>query len=282
MTCLLSRYGIGLVPMHGIGSRRDLPLPFSFVVAGAALALVLSFAVLFLAWRRPRYASVGGVPLRGLTGLGDRSGFRLVLQLVVLAVYGWAALALFAGKDLLTNPIFGFVFAWMWVGLVPSILLGPFWRATKMILVVLTTFSLAALWMSRYGADPARRAADYPRLMAGSIVPIAIGYAIAHYASLLVIEGQRTAINMSDPLGRGWNVFGSAEMGVNSALFTQPGLVALIQLGAIVTGHIVGIAAAQKKSLSLLRRDGALAGQAPMLLVMVCYTCSGLILLFSP
>ena len=37
-----------------------------------------------------------------------------------------------AGQDLLTNPIFGFVFVWMWVGLVPiSLLLGQFWRATN-------------------------------------------------------------------------------------------------------------------------------------------------------
>jgi hypothetical protein len=37
-----------------------------------------------------------------------------------------------ASQDLLTNPIFGFVFVWMWVGLVPiSLLLGQFWRATN-------------------------------------------------------------------------------------------------------------------------------------------------------
>ena len=66
------------------------------------------------------------------------------------------------------------------------------------------------------------------------MVPIVVGYAIAHYATLLIVEGQRTAINLSDPLGRGWNVFGSAEMGVNSAVFSHPTGVALIQLGAIV------------------------------------------------
>jgi hypothetical protein len=37
-----------------------------------------------------------------------------------------------AGRDLLTNPIFGFVFVWMRFGLVPiSLLLGQFWRATN-------------------------------------------------------------------------------------------------------------------------------------------------------
>ena len=50
----------------------------------------------------------------------------------MLAAYAWAGLALVAGQDLLTNPVFGFVFVWVWVGLVPiSLLLGRFWRATN-------------------------------------------------------------------------------------------------------------------------------------------------------
>ncbi|HEX8488426.1 MAG TPA: hypothetical protein VF642_07785, partial [Propionibacteriaceae bacterium] len=148
--------------------------------------------------------------------------------------------------------------------------------------LVLGSFSLAAAWMFRYGNDPGRRAQDYPRLMAGSVVPIAIGYAVAHYATLLIIEGQRTAINFSDPLGRGWNVFGSAEMGVNSGIYNHITVIALVQLGAIVTGHVLGIVAAHEKALSLLRPDAALAGQWPMLVVMVGYTVAGLVLLFSP
>ena len=43
-----------LIPLHGIASRRDLPLPFSFVVVGAVLALVISFAILIFAWHKPR------------------------------------------------------------------------------------------------------------------------------------------------------------------------------------------------------------------------------------
>ena len=118
--------------------------------------------------------------------------------------------------------------------------------------------------------------------MVGSVVPIVIGYAIAHYATLLLVEGQRTAINWSDPLGRGWNVFGSAEMGVNSAIFNYPTLIALIQLPAIVGGHVLGIICAHEQAVRLLPPDRALLGQLPMLLVMIGYTCAGLVLLFSP
>ncbi len=38
-----------LVPLHGLGSRQDLPLPLPAAVAGAVLVLLVSFAVLALA-----------------------------------------------------------------------------------------------------------------------------------------------------------------------------------------------------------------------------------------
>jgi hypothetical protein len=118
--------------------------------------------------------------------------------------------------------------------------------------------------------------------MVGSLLPIVLGYVVAHYATLLIVEGQRTAINFSDPLGQGWNVFGSAEMGVNSAIFNYPTAIALVQLCAIVSGHVLGIVCAHEKAVALLPQDRALLGQLPLLLVMVGYTCAGLILLFSP
>ena len=86
-----------LLPLHGIASRHDLPLPFEFVVVGAALALTVSFAVLLLAWRRPRFAERGGRAVPGLTRLVDHPATRLAARLLVLAAYAWAGLALMAG-----------------------------------------------------------------------------------------------------------------------------------------------------------------------------------------
>jgi hypothetical protein len=148
-----------------------------------------------------------------------------------------------------------------------------------MITIVFGSFSLGAAWMGRYGDRPAT---EYPRLMVGSLLPIVLGYVVAHYATLLIVEGQRVAINFSDPLGRGWNVFGSAEMGVNSAIFNHPTAIAVLQACAIVAGHVFGIICAHEKAVALLPPDRALRGQLPLLLVMIGYTCAGLLLLFSP
>ena len=55
--------------------------------------------------------------------------------------------------------------------------------------------------------DPRRR---LPGLFAASLVPIAVGYAVAHYASLLLLEGQTTWILASDPFRTGADLFDTA------------------------------------------------------------------------
>jgi hypothetical protein len=74
-----------LIPLHGIASRRDLPLPFSFVVVGAALALVISFAILIFAWRKPRFHYVGGHPLPGLTSVLDHPIVQIIARALIFA-----------------------------------------------------------------------------------------------------------------------------------------------------------------------------------------------------
>ena len=40
---------------HGLGGSTDLPIPLTYVLIGAAWALTFTFAVVALAWRRPRF-----------------------------------------------------------------------------------------------------------------------------------------------------------------------------------------------------------------------------------
>ena len=42
------------------------------------------------------------------------------------------------------------------------------------------------------------------------LLPIAVGYLIAHYLTYLLIDGQRILIAISDPFQRGWDLFGTA------------------------------------------------------------------------
>ena len=71
------------------------------------------------------------------------------------------------------------------------------------------------------------------------LLPIAVGYLIAHYLTYLLIDGQRIVIAISDPFQRGWDLFGTAFYTVSGS-WLPPGLVWTVQLAAVVGGHMIG------------------------------------------
>ncbi len=71
------------------------------------------------------------------------------------------------------------------------------------------------------------------------LLPIALGYLVAHYLTYLLIDGQRIMIAISDPFQRGWNLFDTAFF-TPSGAWLPPGLVWTIQLAAVVGGHMLG------------------------------------------
>jgi hypothetical protein len=120
-----------------------------------------------------------------------------------------------------------------------------------------------------------------PGLFAHSVVPIVLGYVVAHYFTLFVLQGQRTIIQLSDPLSNGSNLFGTGLLGPNDAITNHTTAIATIQVGAVVVGHVLGVVSAHDRAVALFPRRTALAGQLPLLVVMVAYTVGGLLLLFS-
>jgi hypothetical protein len=437
-----------LLPLHGIGGRQDLPVPFGMAVGAAAVAIAVSFVVLALAWRSPQYrGNASGKPLpAAITRTVDSTWFRWIVRLVGLAIFLYAGVALLFGVDRLTNPIFGFIYILVWVGLVPiSIVLGPVWRTLNplrtlhlllskaqrqppskglfelpawlglwpaalgifaftwlelvapdratlpvlqewlalyvvitmfgailfgdrwfstgdpfevyasliarlspwgrrtdgalvirrplenldgmkaqpglvglvaallgstaydgfsnstvwvgwaqntdysmtllgtlalifFILFVLVTYSSATLLAGRLSDSSRTR---LPGLFAHSVVPIAFGYVVAHYLTLLILEGQRTLIYLSDPLSNGANIFGTGLLGLNTSITNHSTMIATIQVCAVVAGHLMGVISAHDRAVALFPRHRALAGQVPLLVVMVAYTVGGLLLLFA-
>ncbi len=437
-----------MVFTHGIGGAKDLPIPVEYFVAGASAALAISFIVLMVAWRRPRYdAAVGGIPLpAGFVRVVDGPVFAWMLRVLGLLFFlyvGWAAVA---GPDLLVNPTFGVFYVILWVGLVPaSLAFGAFYRAVNPVRTIHLLFSKATggapedglvelprgvglwpaavmlfgfvwlelvypestyiavvrLWVAGYLAvvvlggavfgsrwiaqsDPFEaystlvgrlsvfgRRADgtlvlrsplanldgtpampglvatvsvlfgstafdsfkdssvwlrftqsttlntelvnsaallgfclvvgvsfavatmltgvedgtdrraLPALFAHSVVPIIVGYIVAHYLSYFVEVGQQTLVLLSDPLARGDNLLGTADWQVNYWLSSHPTFLSLVKVLAVVTGHILGVVAAHDRAMRLLPKRHQLTGQLPLLIVMVFYTVSGLYLLFG-
>lgn len=113
---------------------------------------------------------------------------------------------------------------------------------------------------------------------AHALVPIAIGYTIAHYFSFAVFQGQQSFLLGNDPLVRGWDLFGFEGQFVNYT-FLSDVTIAVIQTAAIIVGHIAAVAASHDRSVALLPAQHSRKGQYPMLTLMVLYTVTGIALI---
>lgn len=160
----------GLLPEHGLGGAQDLPISRELAVLGAAGAVAVSFVVLALAWRSPRYdAATGGRPAPAwLSSFVDSRAWRGLLRLVGLLALAYLVLIAVAGKDLLINPIFGIFYVWIWVGVpVASVFLGRVWRA-------ISPFRLISTGIARVsGGDPDEGILTYPSRL--GMWPAAVG-----------------------------------------------------------------------------------------------------------
>lgn len=145
--------------------------------------------------------------------------------------------------------------------------------------VIAGFFRLGILGMRSIGAG--YDSEQLTRAFAHTLLPIAIAYFVAHYFSLLAFSGQDLVPLISDPLGSGANIFGTANFQPNYNILSG-NLLWYVQVLALVTGHAAGITLAHDRALTLYSdpRD-AIRSQYWMLTVMVAFTCLGLWILSS-
>lgn len=148
-----------------------------------------------------------------------------------------------------------------------------------MVITLVAVVFMAATLLTSLGS-PQVPLSQLPGRFAPSLVPVVLGYTVAHYFSLLVFAGQLALIDMSDPFGTGANLLGTGTRGVDYSLLT-PGIVAWVQVIAVVGGHIAGVVLAHDRAVSLFARKRAIIGQIPLVAVMLVFTMAGLWLLWS-
>jgi hypothetical protein len=111
------------------------------------------------------------------------------------------------------------------------------------------------------------------------LVPIAAAYLMAHYFTLFLIQGQFIITLISDPFGKGWDLFGTADFAPDLAV-VSPETTWYVQVVALVVGHVAGLAIAHDRAVVVFEgRRTALEAQLPMLALMILYTLGGMWLL---
>lgn len=247
-----------------------------------SVALALRFGVTWLAAHEPFGALLGMIaamapsrfdrdgvtlrpPLAGLATMPVASGTAAVLLVVLggTTFDGFAESEL--GRSILGRPS-------GWGGslvLLAGILVS--------IAVVAALFAAGTGWIARSTATPWHTTA---KGFVPSLVPIVLGYAVAHYAQLLIDETQTFVFRLSDPGGAGWNLFGGAGRRADLTL-VSPTFIAWIQVIAILGGHIGGITVAHDHAVDQYHGAKMFTSQSVMLVVMVLYSTLGLWLLLN-
>jgi hypothetical protein len=161
--------------------------------------------------------------------------------------------------------------------------LDPFWSG-----IVVATIGLVLVFLIAYGAfliaasvatgDRAPGAPSrFAQAFAHSLVPIAVGYSVAHYFTLFIFQSQDLIRLASDPFGTGADWFGTAAHRIDFNL-VSPNLIWAVQVAAIVGAHVLALVLAHDRALQLANGQArsAVRSQYPMLALMVVLTVSGL------
>ncbi len=219
--------------------------------------------------------AIGAVRVDAEVGLSRRGWLR-----ALPAIPEWPGLAAFAAAMIGTVTYDGLSNTEWWsttfAGVRREVWFGTLALLASVAIIGLAYWlaSLAAARFAARGTWTARRVASR---FAHTLVPIGVAYAVAHYFTLVLFEGQLLLISASDPMGRGWDLFGTAEWSVN--FFLSPEIVWYVQLATIVAGHVAGVVLAHDRALADFGGGVAVRTQYAMLALMVTLTSLGLFVL---
>ena len=88
------------------------------------------------------------------------------------------------------------------------------------------------------------KTADLFKAFAYPLIPVALFYHLAHNGMHFFMEAQNVVPLLSDPLGRGWDIFGTAAFVYEPLLSLEA--IWGIQIFLIVIGHIYGVVVADR------------------------------------
>jgi hypothetical protein len=157
-------------------------------------------------------------------------------------------------------------------------------RIANSISLLITLAVVSGLyWLGVVGMHTVRSSPpvkELGRSFAHSLIPIALAYLVAHYFSAFLYQEQaQFTYILSDPLGHGSDLFGTAGGGINYGIVSS-NTVWYVQVAALVIGHVIALTLAHDRALKVYDNvRHASRSQYFMLAVMVAFTCFGLFLL---
>ena len=139
-------------------------------------------------------------------------------------------------------------------------------------------YAAAGAAVTMHAAVPS--AARILRAFAYAVIPVALFYHLAHNGMHFFMEGQALLPALSDPLGWGWDLFGTAGRAYSPLLSLKS--IWCLQVTLIVIGHVYGVVVANRIAGQLFHGDAILRGLAPFVVAMILYSSLSIWLIAQP
>ncbi|MGB9395131.1 MAG: hypothetical protein WCB32_10130 [Pseudolabrys sp.] len=173
--------------------------------------------------------------------------------------------------------------------------IGAFFRSPgKFELIAVRSAGLVAFWLLFLGAyrliaammsaaaGGSRSPREIAQHFAFTLIPIAIGYHLAHYLVFLLVQGQYIIPLISDPVGWGGNLFGTAGDRVDIAIIGAR-FAWYTAVTAVLVAHMISVYLAHMVAMrELAPRRATLRSQVPLTALMVVFTFISLSILAEP
>ena len=114
--------------------------------------------------------------------------------------------------------------------------------AAALVLVTLLTVAILAVWRVVDRLVERTRAESGTRPLGAALAPIAASVLIAQGLTIGLVEAQNLVVLASDPLARGWNVFGTVFWEVSQQPLS-PFVGGIVQALVILAGHLAALGA---------------------------------------
>lgn len=212
------------------------------------------------------------LPASGLLGKTDAKRSEIVFVMVMLSTIAFDGL-----KE--TQFLEALLHSARWTGLSPKMLYSLSMIGLTVFFTV--AYSFFCILIELFSGRTKKAPIPFG-VFAFSLLPIAVGYELAHYIGLLLTEGQHFIALLSDPLGWGWDLLGTADRVIDFRIINAD-LLWKIQVICIVLGHVIAIYVAHHSAALLYaQKKMALMSQLPMLFLMICYTIFSLWIIAQP
>ena len=164
-----------------------------------------------------------------------------------------------------------------------------FWETTAGILItplILISLFCGCVYSGLAMIGETKRFKEAFFVLAIAIVPIAVGYHLAHYLASFLVNIQYSLAAATDPWTTGADFLNLGTFYVTTGFFNtleSSRIIFLTQVTAVVTGHILSIIVAHAAAYSLFKNNKlATISQIPLATFMIAYTLFGLWLLAAP